>query len=577
MKRVVQSIGFLIVSGMACSSDPLAFDIGVPSALSANAKWIEIGAFRGSSCSTLSTSLTGGIPEGYTKRYAFNRTDTASPQPSFGDLPNDKYAFAAVARDDTCAVIAAGCTDVDVGDASSISISLVAINSPTGECGAGSTCQAAKCVPANDNADPSVGASCSLELLGAGPLANTSGVDGTLVSAPAIAATSSGGFIIVYREIDGATAGGARLVVLPVDSSGGALRPERRGLKDRCSGSSETDGVGIVVNDNDGLAVFAKAPCPAAEHPEPSLQVATFEVESSDDPQRPKVTGLFDSPSPDTANRITLGAAKPSTQKKSANIVVFTQNGTGNIATLDPKSGAKGPNGQFGGTGVTDTWVTASDKVLALLSVGAGDPGVEPGPIEGDGGADAGAIIGSDSDTTLRLLMLDPKIDVQTIKNDTTRPITFAGKFGALAATGGRVVVITGNEGIGRSVTYHAFDFGKEEEADSSGFTVDQPSSTSKSKVTAGDVTIHGNRAYMVGLQEGQIGLQVYDNATTQLTPLRSVMFSRQTRISGISTVRDGSVSVAASDNRVGVVWTTAKTLGSNDAAGGYAVFACTQ
>jgi hypothetical protein len=54
-------------------------------------------------------------------------------------------------------------------------------------------------------------------------------------------------------------------------------------------------------------------------------------------------------------------------------------------------------------------------------------------------------------------------------------------------------------------------------------------------------------------------------------------MFSRQTRISGISTVRDGSVAVAASDTRVAVVWTTAKVLGQNDAAGGYAVFACTQ
>jgi hypothetical protein len=173
--------------------------------------------------------------------------------------------------------------------------------------------------------------------------------------------------------------------------------------------------------------------------------------------------------------------------------------------------------------------------------------------------------------------MLDPKIDVQTIKDDPTKPLTFPGKFGALAATGGRVIVVTGTEGLGRSVTYHAFDMGKDQEADSSGFTVDQPTSTSKSKVTAADVTILGNRAYMVGLQEGQIGLQVYDNATTQLTPLRSVMFSRQTRISGISTVRDGSVAVAASDTRVAVVWTTAKVLGQNDAAGGYAVFACTQ
>lgn len=573
MKRVAQAIGLLFAAGFACSKDPLAFDVTVPSGLSASAKWIEIGAYRGASCSTLSTMLAGGIPEGYTARYAFTRDDPNTQKP-FGDLPNDSYAFAAVARDDKCAVIASGCSDIDVGDADSISIALTSVSSPVGECTTGSTCQAAKCVPANDNADPSVGANCSLELLGAGPLANSAGVDGTLVSAPSIAATRNG-FIIVYREIDGASAGGARLIVLPVDNSGGALRPQRPGLKDRCATSNETDGIGLVVNDNDGMAVFSKAPCASAEHPEPSLQLFTFKVASDEDPNKPSIGQLFDSPSPDTTNRITLGAARPSTQKKSGNLVVFTQNGTANIATLDPASGAKGPNGAFGGTGVTDAWVTASDKVLALLSVGAGDPG--GAPVEDAGAEDGGAVIGSNSDTTLRLLMLDPKTDVQTIKDNPTRPITFAGKFGALAATGGRVIVLTGNEGLGRSVSYHAFDFGREEEADSSGFTVDQPTSTSKSKVTAGDVTIVGNRAYMVGLQEGQIGLQVYDNATTQLTPLRSVMFLRQTRISGINTVRDGSVAVAASDTRVGVVWTTAKTLGQNDAAGGYAVFACTK
>jgi hypothetical protein len=35
-------------------------------------------------------------------------------------------------------------------------------------------------------------------------------------------------------------------------------------------------------------------------------------------------------------------------------------------------------------------------------------------------------------------------------------------------------------------------------------------------------------------------------------------------------------VSVAATESRVAVAWTTAKVLGGNDPAGGYAVFGCT-
>ena len=572
MKRVLQAMVLLLGAGFACSHAPLTFDVAIPSSLSPRATWIEIGAFKGSSCAALTPMLSGGIPTGYTRRYAYRKDDAAPP--SFGDIPNDTYAFAAVARNDKCGVIAAGCSNVDVGSADGISISLAGLDGPVGECSEGASCQAATCVPANDNSDPSVGANCSLQLLGSGPLAASSGIDGTQVSAPAIAPTKNG-FLIVYHELDG-TGSQARLVILPIDSSGGALRPLRPALEDRCAASKETDGVGLIVNDNDAVAVFTKYPCPGQPHPEASLQLVNIKVQSSEDPTKPSTGKLFDSPSRGDVNaQATLGAGKPATLKKSGNIVVFTQSGIGNIANIDPASGVKGPNGQFGDPGITGAWVTANDRVLALLSAGPGDPGARP--IEEDGGADGGGtVIGSNSDSTLRLLMLKPDTDIQTIQTTTTREITFPGSIASIASVGGRVIIVTGTEGLGRSVTYHAYDFGKEEEQDSSGFTVEQPTSTSKSKVTAVDVSILGNRAFMAGLQQGQVALQVFDNATTQLTPLRSVTFSRETRISGINTVRDGSVAVAASDTRVAVVWTTAKELGGNDAAGGYAVFACT-
>lgn len=568
MKRVLQAMVLLLGAGFACSHTPLTFDISGTS----GATWIEIGAYKGAACSALTPMLSGGIPTGYARRYAFKKDDPAPP--SFGDIPNDTYAFAAVARNDKCGVIAAGCSNVDVGSADGISISLGGLEAPVGECGPGASCQAATCVPANDNSDPSVGANCSLQLLGSGPLAASSGIEGTQVSAPAIAPTKDG-FLIVYHELDG-TGSQARLVVLPIDASGGALRPQRPGLEGRCLASKETDGVGLAVNDNDAVAVFTKFPCPGSAHPEASLQLVNIQVRSSEDATKPSVGKLFDSPAVDPNAPVTLGAARPSTSKKSGNIVVFTQGGIGNIANVDPASGVKGPNGQFGEPGLTGAWVTANDRVLALLSAGPGDPGTTPID-DPDGGADGGTVIGSSSDSTLRLLMLKPDTDIQTIKTTTTREITFPGSFGSIASVGGRVIVVTGTEGLGRSVTYHAYDFGKAEEQDSSGFAVDQPTSTSKSKVSSVDVTILDNRAFMAGLQTGQVTLQVYDSATTQLTPLRNVNFSRETRISGINTVRDGSVAVAASQSRVAVVWTTAKELGMNDAAGGYAVFACTQ
>ena len=94
--------------------------------------------------------------------------------------------------------------------------------------------------------------------------------------------------------------------------------------------------------------------------------------------------------------------------------------------------------------------------------------------------------------------------------------------------------------------------------------------------MTAGDVAILGNRAYFAALKQGAIALHVYDNASTTLTPRSSVSFARESRISAINTVRDGRISVAATPSRVAVAWTTAKVLGGNDPAGGYAVFGCT-
>jgi len=217
------------LAGEACKGNrQVGLNITVPADLVDTTAWFEIGAFRDGSCDSLLPLLGNGVPQGATSRVAFRRDDTATPV--FGDIPNAKYAFAAVARDETCGVLATGCQEYDVNKVDTVAITLSASTDSTlGKCPEGASCQAAKCVPANDNSDPSVGANCSLELIGAGPLAAPVGGQGTLVSAPAIVPTTTG-FTIAYREIDPNGGSEAKLTILPIDLGGGALQPERPGL-----------------------------------------------------------------------------------------------------------------------------------------------------------------------------------------------------------------------------------------------------------------------------------------------------------------------------------------------------------
>jgi hypothetical protein len=171
MRSGLRVVLLFLAFGAACNGKrEVSFDVAVPSSLVSRTEWFEVGAFKDASCAALAPLLKNGVPEGAAKRVAFRRDDRTTPR--FGDLASGKYAFAAVAKGQDCAVIATGCSEADVGEDDSVLVSMTATPEPLGACGEGATCAAARCVPANDNADPSVGASCSLELLGAGPLAN---------------------------------------------------------------------------------------------------------------------------------------------------------------------------------------------------------------------------------------------------------------------------------------------------------------------------------------------------------------------------------------------------------------------
>jgi hypothetical protein len=557
-----------LVAFAACKGTPqVSFDIALPSDLADTTAWFEIGAFRDASCDALAPMLANGIPSGAAVRVAFRRDDATTP--TVGDLPRASYAFAAVAKNEDCAILATGCTEVDVSSSDSVLVALNGVDMPTGACGAGASCQAAECVPANDNSDPSVGASCSLELLGAGPLANPAGGNGEYVSAPAIAATPSG-FIIVYREVD-PSAATAKIDILPIDPAGGALPPARPALGGRCANDDETDGLGLVMNATQGEMVVAKPACGAAS----GLELLGFTT-------KPEVTPEDKSHlAQSNAQKIRLSDAHVAAARMGGDVIAFVADGQALVSTITP-AGVAAPAGGFGATASnTGAWVAASDKVLALLAAGPGDPGMAPPPDAGDDGGGEGGMMmmgddggGSGEGATLRLYMLpvDTPLDMIAAPSTPRSPIAFPGTWGAVAAVGKRVIVLSDGSGPGRSVTYRTFDLDGTMAAETNGFSVQ-----GDGDVTTGDVALLGDRVFFAALKPGLITLNAYSNATTSPVPIRSISFAKETRIPAINLVRDGRVSLAVTDTRVAVVWTTAKTLGANDPAGGYAVFACTQ
>ena len=537
----------------ACKTKPdISFDLQLPADLAATPVWLEVGAYEGATCSALAPILLDGVPGSASARVAF-RSDTAQ-RPTFGGLESGSFAFAAVARGEDCGVLAMGCTEVDVDDTRTVSIALAANAAPSGACSAGAVCRAARCLPANDNQDPSVGAQCSLRLLGAGPLANPVGGGGTTVSAPAIAATPSG-FVIAYRELDpGGLA--ARVTILPIDPSGGALDAARPLLKGRCAGADETDGMGLVMNGAAGRIVLARSACGL----QPGLELLSFTT-------RPNVEIDPDFRSSDspTAQNLTLSAGRVATRTPASAVVVFREDGATRISTVVPGTGGAAPTGTFGGAAnMTGAWVAASDQVLAVLSAG-------PAPQAADGGADAG-----DGAPQLALLMVPAATSADQFDRAARKPrarLTFPGQWGAVAALGSRVIVVSDDTSPLRSLAYRTFDLDRPAPAEASGF----PVSGGTGPVVTADLTMLDDKAYFAVLKPGGVSLHVFASATTTPRALREVIFARQPRIPSVATVRDtGRVAVAATTTRVAVAWTTAKSLTNSDPAGGYAVFACT-
>lgn len=548
-RRLSLALGALAAGTLfgACARTPsVSLAVALPSDVAANAKWIEVGVFEGAQCPE-SKQLVGGLPpNGWVSRLAF-RTSDGSPPP-LGNLKKGSYAFAAVARGDDCAVLGAGCTVVDESSAHDVSIPVRSNQNPATACSAGSTCSYARCVPSHDNG--ALGAGCSMQLVGAGPLGDPLVGGGTIVSAPSIVATDTG-FLLAYREYEGSL-GSARLTIIPIDAGGGAGVPVATTLPMRCAGVEESDATGLAFAGKQGLAAVARAPCGGAGG------VDLFQIDASGAVLKSSFNGAG-------GVSVTLATAHPLAVAPNGTdyFLAFTEGGATHVATVTGLSLQSGAAPGFGGAPPQSSgWVATSDKVIALASAGTGAIASDAGAGEG-GAGDAGT---GGAAGTIRVNVAAAGANLATLP----APYEIDGTFASVAAIGTRALVVTDSPLPDSPVAWSAFDLGRA--APAAGLI----SIPGLGKVLYADVALRQDHAFVAIEQPGAITVVALDHATTKPTLLRTVFLPNEPRAPAMTTVRDGRVAVAASDSRVAIVWTTGKSLGQNDTVGGYAVLACT-
>lgn len=580
---IVLGTALALVGGadVACNKKPdISFSLRVPSAVLDQVAWYEIGAFADGKCPS-AEQFAGGVPTyGAAARVVFAK-ERAQNAPGLGDLPRKTYAFAAAVKAQDCGVLAVGCATADVSSTNDVSITLHPLDPPTGACANGTVCQDAQCVPSTDNSDPSVGANCSLELLGAGPLANPLGVSATIMSDPAIVPTSNGGFLVGYREFD-SLGGQARLTFVAIDAGGGIQGVQQTTLPDRCAGVEEDDALGMAFSGNDGLAIVARQPCNGK---------AGFDFYAIDQGGNVTKSGAETSGqlatsrlalSPAHALAVAPGGGSFFLAAVKDDQAVLNATADVHFATTPP---APFPPGAPSPTS-SGAWVATSDKVIALVAAGTGTTGSPPPPSDagardagkdggGNGGTDGGGGDAGGPEPVLRVSTLAAGADLTKIP----APYEFAGSWAAVSAQGTRVAVASSGTTPGKPVAFRLFDLGTITPKVVDGFAVD-----ALGTVAYADVALNAQGRMFFAVEQpsssgspvGTISVVAYDGAASATpTFLRAVNLEQNPRVPSLLDVHDGRIAVAASDTRVGVVWTTARQLTANDPTGAYAVFAC--
>ncbi len=537
LRSLVVALVFVGVSAVSCifSKAEVSFSVVTPSGLPDTATWVEVSAIAGG-CPSAEQVVSGSVP-GATGAHVAFRLDDAAP-PSFGELPKGKYGFLASIRNESCAVVAAGCASAEIPrDAIRIQTALVTNGSQSG-CKSGTSCAFGRCVPSVDPANSAAGRNCSMQLLGAGPLGPPLAPSDIRVSAPTIVASPSG-FLIAYREFD-ATAGVSKYTIVPIDQGGGIGKLGEGTLNNRCAGSDESDGVGLAMGTNGGVLVLARRPCGASP--------AGIEVYSLDAKGQVGQSGVTEGATAEVTLSPTRSVAALS---DGSYLLAYRFNGQARIAKLN------GLGLQGTGTVIadqsSDVWISASTDAIAVLT------SVPTKEETGDAAT---------GDSNLELTLTSSRTDLSKFPT----PTRLDGSSGAIAILGGRAYVSRKSDSPGRVADVSAYDLGSSAEAASEAI-----STTHATGITVHtDVALSKNRAFFAIGQPGSVSVVVYDNATTRPSFLRDIYLPNDSRVpTFVNRYRDGYVSIAATDTHVAVAWTTTQILAGNDVVGGYAVYAC--
>ena len=534
----------VLVAVPSCGTPDVTVTVRVPQALLADTQWIELAAFPGGHCLT-SAQLAGGLPEsGAVVRVGYDKSKTAPP---LGLLASGSYGFAAVARKADCSVLAAGCTVVDVTRGRQVIVDLEATKTPdAARCAFGTVCNNGRCVPPNGT-DPVVGEGCSMQLMGAGPLGNALTTQ-PFVGAPAIAATKTG-FVVVYSEypaVDGSAACGSstpcvRVTVLPLDEGGGALPAKQATVDGYCPDATSIDPVALTMDATGGLVVLARPPCNGKSGVELLPLDATGVIKGRNQ--------YFSGTGP------TIGLSSHATAlatTKGRTLLSLRSNGTSAMLSTD---------GTNVTPQVTTSFGTSSDQAVRIAR-GATILGVEvegPGVAVGDAAPPPGNVA--------RIFVVPVAADPDKLGFAVDQ---VPAALTALAASAGRVFLVSDASGKGQELGFRAYELGKPPPAAEGTF-----SPATDGAISAMDAAATKDRLFVATLQANAISVSVIEGASST-TPsfARRVDFAKDGRIP--ATAHDGPLSIIATDTRVVVVWTARKgALKQDDATGGYAIFAC--
>jgi hypothetical protein len=529
-----------------CASAPKAtFELDVPQSIATQSAWYEVGLF-GHGCPA-ETLLQGGIPlQGTIDRLAF-AAGTTSP-PGVGTIPNGSYGLAAVARASDCSVIAAGCSTYQVSRGGTLSVSLSAVRgAPLGACGTGAACDHAACVPVADAGASSLGASCSLAIVGQGPLADPLNQDSTLLSPPAIAATSTG-FLLAYREFDPMTAE-TRLTTIALDQNGGASPPRQSTIGSGCTSAPQTDAVGLAFSGGQGLVALAQPGCPASDGS--GATSGGVELIAVDEAGSVGSSAFAQQGGDD----MTLAPAHALAATSAGPVLSFT------LPDKQESFAASISSLAFVPPVMALSTIDRVGPTTSALVVGTsfGTAAVVQGLSSADAGSGAALVVS---------VVSEENGDGGGQFQANGSP--FTAQWVSAAGVGSRVLLASNGPSTDSPILWSARDMGSAT-ATASGTFAPQSGGT----VSFVDVAMSQDRAFFAAEVGDDISLFAFDKASTFPVQLREVPFSSLPVLS-LGALRDGLVAVAASDTRVAVVWGTGKTIGSDDDVGGYAVFACT-